>query len=256
MLGIKYDLGFTPPLMNVAGFLGYAPDINSRVDYSNMGAFITHPVSWAPRYPSHGKRLFSFPGGFLLHTGYPNPGVKTVIRNYKDAWQRSPLPVWVHLIGEDPDEVAQMVLLLEDLPGVVGIELGLPPAADSKLVMDLIQASLGELPLMVRITLGRISELAKLIARQFSQVALSLGAPYGKLPQIGSGSIKGRLYGPAIYPQAALALEEILPFDLPVIAAGGVYSAEQARSLLQAGAVAVQLDSVLWRNGITGWQLD
>jgi len=34
---------------------------------------------------------------------------------------------------------------------------------------------------------------------------------------------------------------------LPVIAGGGVYTPEQAQALLDAGALAVQLDSVLWR---------
>jgi dihydroorotate dehydrogenase len=34
--------------------------------------------------------------------------------------------------------------------------------------------------------------------------------------------------------------------DLPIIAAGGVHSAEQINALLSAGARAVQLDSVVW----------
>ena len=49
----------TPPLMNAAGSLGFAPDMRTPVDMSKLGAFITNPISLGPRSPAQGKR---FPG--------------------------------------------------------------------------------------------------------------------------------------------------------------------------------------------------
>jgi dihydroorotate dehydrogenase len=36
---------------------------------------------------------------------------------------------------------------------------------------------------------------------------------------------------------------------VPVIGAGGVYSQAQVESMLAAGALAVQVDAILWRGG-------
>src|SRR5512147_1080331 len=94
----KYGLHFSTPLMNAAGSLGFAPDPYGPTELEQLGVFVTNPVSLAPRSPAHGERVLSYPGGFLLHTGYPNPGLKNVIRRYAAGWSRSSLPVWVHLL--------------------------------------------------------------------------------------------------------------------------------------------------------------
>lgn len=252
----KIDLGLRTPLMNAAGILGFAPVVDPRVDYSCLGAFITHPVSFLPRMPANGVRYLSFPGGFLLHTGLPNPGLKTVIRRYRDAWQRSSIPIWIHLLADEPEHVEQMVLSLEDLPGVAGIELGLSARQNAGEIAPLVGAAQGELPLIVRIPLERVNDLAEAVVNQCPQVVLSLGPGRGKLPVMGSGMQTGRLYGPSVFPQSLMALEQALAYDVPVIAAGGVYSVEQARLMLELGAEAVQLDAVIWRNGLHGWVFD
>jgi dihydroorotate dehydrogenase (NAD+) catalytic subunit len=109
----------------------------------------------------------------------------------------------------------------------------------------------GELPLIVNFPLGAaveswVDKLASLGAS-----ALSLGAPRGllpapRLPGAGVKLVAGRLYGPAILPLALSAVRSLRRQALPVIAGGGVYRKADGEALLAAGAVAVQLDSVLW----------
>ena len=72
---MKYELPFRSPFLNAAGSLGFAPDPHSPLDLSRLGAFITNPVSSQPRTPASGPRYLPFSGGFLLHTGHPNPGL-------------------------------------------------------------------------------------------------------------------------------------------------------------------------------------
>ena len=76
----KFDLAFDPPLMNAAGSLGFAPDRRGPIALEQLGAFVTNPVSLRPRTPAQGARLLPFPGGFLLHSGHPNPGFNRVVR--------------------------------------------------------------------------------------------------------------------------------------------------------------------------------
>jgi dihydroorotate dehydrogenase len=40
---------------------------------------------------------------------------------------------------------------------------------------------------------------------------------------------------------------------LPVIGAGGIYTLEQAQAMLAAGALAVQLDGIIWKEGAGIW---
>jgi dihydroorotate dehydrogenase (NAD+) catalytic subunit len=245
---MKYDLLFDPPLMNAAGTLGFAPDPHGPVDLARLGAFITNPVSLAPRSPAHTPRCLSYPGGFLLHTGYPNPGLERVMRTFGPRWERSTLPVLVHLLAGDPLEVARMVSRLEELPGITGFEVGLPPEVDALTAVEFARAAAGELPVVLRLPMRRAPELAPALVGA-GLAALSLAPPRGALPGPQGALARGRLYGPALFPLTLQALHDLEDCGLPVFAAGGVYHPGQVASLLAAGAVAVQLDAVLWREG-------
>ena len=71
--------------------------------------------------------------------------------------------------------------------------------------------------------------------------------PRGSLPGPGKELLSGRLYGPGIFPLALNTVETLCALGFPVIGAGGVYAKEQALAMLEAGALAVQLDTVLWK---------
>ncbi len=109
----KYDLDISPPVMNAAGTLGYAPQSSDLVNFDQFGAFITNPISLHPRTPARTRRSHSYPGGFLLHSGYPNPGLRAVIKQYSTRWARARLPVIVHLLVHQVEDVQPMVDHLE-----------------------------------------------------------------------------------------------------------------------------------------------
>ncbi len=240
-----FNFSLNTPLLNAAGTLGFSPDLRGDVDLSALGAFVTNPISNRPRTPANGVRLLRYPGGVLLHTGLPNPGLRKVIRQHAARWARAPMPVIAHVLSESPSGVARMVEVLEEVEGVMGIELGLPPFVDAVTARELARAALGELPLIVRIPLELAFSLPETLAG-VGAAAFSLGAPRGSLPASG-GPVEGRLYGPGVYPLALAAVRALAPLEVPIIAGGGVYSPEDARAMLAAGAAAVQLDTVLWR---------
>ena len=249
----KFDLLLDPPLMNAAGSLGFAPDPHGPISLASLGAFITNPVSLGRRSPAHTPQQMDFPGGFLLHTGFPNPGLSEVIRRFRERWVRSPLPVIVHLLVQNPAEIAPAVRRLARLPGVAGIELGLPPDSDSAAAMvfagALAEAAEGELPAILRLPLESAAVLAPSLGTQ-ELAAISLGPPRGALLDQEGRLVRGRLFGPALYPLALAAVHALAGAGAatPVIGAGGVYTPAQAQAMRSAGAMAVQLDSVLWRN--------
>lgn len=242
----KHDLTIKPALMNAAGSLGFSPDLHGSVDWSRLGAFATNPVSLTARTPARGRRFIEFPGGFLLHTGYPNPGITRVVRQYAKHWRHSPLPVIVHLLAGSAEEVSMMTRRLEMVEGVSGLEVGVDGDASIDLVKALTQAACGEYPVIVRLPMERAVELAT-EAINSGATAISLAPSRGLYPTGNGELLKGRMYGPATFPMAFRMVNELTKMNIPVIGAGGVYTQEQAAAMLAEGALAVQLDSVFWR---------
>jgi dihydroorotate dehydrogenase (NAD+) catalytic subunit len=242
----KHDLAFDPPVMNAAGCLGFFPNLHGPIDWGRFGAFVTNPVSLTLRTPAHGSRFEAFPGGFLLHTGYPNPGMAQVLRRHAGHWSRSPLPVIVHLLARDAVEVSKMARRLETVEGVSGLEVGVVSDVSAEMVAALTQAASGELPVIMHLPMERSVALA-CVAIQAGAVAVSLAPPRGIFPAQDGELMQGRLYGPAILPLALRMVHELTQLGIPTIGAGGVYTQEHKKAMLAAGAMAVQLDSLLWR---------
>jgi len=246
----KTELFFEKPIMNAAGTLGFSPDPKSPFDISEFGAFVTNPVSLAPRTPAKGERWIPYPGGFLLHTGYPNPGLKAVIRGHARRWARTKISVIVHLLAQDGHTLGRMVQRLEGVDGVIGIEVGLPPNVDPGLAHEMALAALGELSVIVRIPFESADHTQLLDAIiEAGASAVSLAPPRGALPSENGTLVNGRLYGPGMLPQALAIVQQIAAHGIPIIGSGGVYNRVDVEVLLNAGADAVQLDTVLWQGG-------
>ena len=61
-------------------------------------------------------------------------------------------------------------------------------------------------------------------------------------------TVSGEMFGPGAFPVMLAALLAVKALALPgsLVASGGVHTRQQARDCLQAGADALQLDSLVW----------
>src|SRR5574340_589061 len=242
------ELEIEPGWMNAEGMLGYAPPAIWPLEPPPV-AFVTDPISNRPRSPAADRRCAFYPGGMILHTGWPNPGFHKVTQTYRRRWERSSVPIWVHLLAERPYELDKMVRSLEEVDGVAAVEISLPLNLDDAGCLDLIDAALGELPLVLSVPLDQIRSGLISRAVRLGVSAVSVSAPRGVLPSTGTAAIHGRCYGPGLLPLALQALSCLRDLDVPFIAGCGVYDREVMAVMLKAGAAAVKLDTVLWR----GW---
>lgn len=253
-LPTSLPLDLPSPWLNAAGMLGFAPPAQAWNWPHPQGAFITNPISLKARQPAERRALIPYPGGVLLHSGLPNPGLRRVLRQFAPIWGRSNLPVWPHLFGEPP-EIAEMARILEEVEGVAALEISIPLEAARQEAVALLQAAQGELPLIACLPLQLVHAdwLSDLGFAGAS--ALHLDAPRGILPSgsmpsgsMPSGSlVRGRLYGAGLLPQALEGLQAAQKTGLPVLVGGGIETPADGERLLAAGAFAVVVDLALWK---------
>ncbi|MGE5250180.1 MAG: hypothetical protein ACM3QS_08170 [Bacteroidota bacterium] len=243
---MKRELFFRQPILNAAGSLGFAPDPRAEVNWEELGAFVTNPISLRPRRPAAFPALLEYPGGFLLHTGLPNPGLAAVMEKYRGRWARAGLPVIVHLMADRPEETGRMVRMLEGVENVTAVELSFAPLLADDILFMALEMSRGELPLIMSLSGEQVLRLG---ARALGEgaAAISLSPPRGALEaEPGQGLVVGRLYGPGLFPQSLEVVQASAKLGLPVIGGGGVWGRKQAQAMLEAGALAVQIDASLW----------
>lgn len=247
----KRDLNFRTPLMNAAGTLGFAPEARAAVSWDDFGAFVTNPLSLRPRRPTANPEMITYPGGFLLHTGLPNPGFFAALKKYAPRWAAAKLPIIVNLMADRPEETAQMVQKLENVENIAAAELGFAPLLADDIILLAVEMSLGELPLIVSLPWEQVLSLGPRVI-QAGAIAISIAAPRGALPSLNKSSslVTGRIFGPSLFPQALSIVRDAVRLGLPIIGGTGVYSQNNINAMLQAGAQAVQVDSLLWR----GWK--
>jgi dihydroorotate dehydrogenase (NAD+) catalytic subunit len=243
----KYGLPLPGPVMPAAGVFGFGDAYRDLIPYEKLGALVTNPVSWrrrhaaqAPRFARHGEHV-------IVHTGLPNPGVRRIVRTYAQRWERLAPPIIVHLLTTTPDDVARACGALSGAQSVLGIELGLADDTPPREALALLDAArtASLLPLIVRLPHSGVERLALPLAEAGADALTLTAPPRVRLP----GGVRGRLYGRALFP---LLLHRLTTWgerlSVPIIACGGIASAEEARACLNHGAAAVQIDALLWRD--------
>jgi dihydroorotate dehydrogenase (NAD+) catalytic subunit len=242
---MKRDLYFSSPHLNAAGALGLDPARYLRQEHRlPLGAFVTNPLSLRPRKPTSHPMVMEYPGGFLLHSGLPNPGLDAALKRYARKWTDSPVPVIPHLMADRPEETARMTRRLESIENILAVEFGFAPGLSDDILYYALDMSLGELPLIISLPHEQVLSLGPRLIQQ-GAAAISIAAPRGALFRDGKLT-GGRMYGPALLPRSLEIVHAAARLGMPVIGAGGVYSLEDAQAMLQVGAIAVQFDAALW----------
>lgn len=246
----KVGLSLRSPITPAAGSAGFSNEYTGLIDWRHWGAFVTNPVTARPRKPADDPVTIDLAAAVLIHRGIANPGIRTVIQEHKHAWQRLGVPVIVHVAGTTPDDVAECVVRLVIVEGVGGVELGFRDEEDEGAIAALIAAAVevGGPPVFARLPIAHAAEFASMCVEAGADALVVAAPPRGMLPW-GDGFVSGRVYGRGRLPLSLRAVWETAQrVNVPIIASGGVHAVEDARALLAAGAAAVQIDTLIWRD--------
>jgi dihydroorotate dehydrogenase len=244
---MKRDLYFSKPIMNAAGLLGFSPDFRGFENLGGLkdfGAFVTNPISLRPRTPTAHPSVIEFPGGFLLHSGLPNPGLTAVVKKHAARWNHADIPIIVHLMADRPDETRHMTQMLEGIENVMAVELGFAPLLSDDIILLNLEMCVGELPLIFSLPAEQILRLGPRLM-DGGAAAISISTPRGALMQ-GDKLVTGRLYGRSLFPRSLELVRSAAMLGISIIGAGGVWTEQDAADMLSAGAMAVETDASLW----------
>lgn len=249
---------FQNPILLAAGTAGFGKELDGVVDLDRLGGLVTKAVSLQPRSGNAPPRVAEFPGGMLNSVGLANPGVARVRTEYL-PWlvsRAARAHVLVNVVGFTVEEYGEVISELDGRPGIAAFELnlscpntsagGIEFGADQDCVRRIVSfcRSRTRLPLIAKLSpvLPDIGAMA-LVARDAGADAITaVNTLPGLLfeghrgPRLGHGS--GGVSGPGLLPVGVLAVARIVERTggIPVIGAGGVRSAGDARQYLRAGA--------------------
>lgn len=250
-------LTFRNPLTVASGTFGVMEEYKDFVNYEKLGAVITKTITVKPRKGNPMPRICETASGMLNAIGLQNKGLQDFIENKIPHFAKVDTPLIVNIAGEEPEDFAKLTQSLNRERKVVkALELNLSCPNVEKggasflekrsRISDVIKTvrDLTDMPIFAKLSpeLGDVLAIAddclKAGADGLSLINTLKGMSvdiHRRTPRI--ANVTGGLSGPAIKPVALRYVYEVKKnFKVPVIASGGIMTAEDALEFLIVGA--------------------
>lgn len=270
MINLTVNIGnvqFKNPVTIASGTLGYIKKYAKLSDIKKLGAFVPKTITLKERSGNPSPRIVETASGMMNAIGIENEGLDYFLRNKLPSLEQLGVPLIVSVSGFNPDEFIFLVKALDVQPSISAIELNLscPNLANKKLIAQDAEATASLVhqvknvtrkPIVAKLSpnVTDISEIA-LAAQDGGADAVSLVNTFMAMavdvkrrkPIL--GNITGGLSGPAIKPIALKMVYDVkCRVKVPIIAMGGIMTAEDALEFLITGATMVAVGTANFIN--------
>ncbi|MFC6402554.1 dihydroorotate dehydrogenase [Mammaliicoccus sciuri] len=260
-------LNLKNPIMPASGCFAFGQEFSQFYDLSELGAIMIKAATQFARYGNEAPRVAETASGMINAIGLQNPGVHHIMEHELKYLEQYDVPIIANVAGSTEEEYvyvakhisqASNVHALElniSCPNVKegGIQFGTVPEVAKELTRKV--KAVSEVPVYVKLSpnVTNIVEMAKAIAEYAdgitminTLVGLRIDAKTGK-PII--SNVIGGLSGPAIKPVALRMVYEVSQHvDIPIIAMGGVRTAQDVIDFISVGADAVAVGTANFEN--------
>ncbi|MEB6247305.1 dihydroorotate dehydrogenase [Mammaliicoccus sciuri] len=260
-------LNLKNPIMPASGCFAFGKEFSQFYDLSELGAIMIKAATQYARYGNEAPRVAETASGMINAIGLQNPGVHHIMEHELKYLEQYDVPIIANVAGSTEEEYvyvakhisqASNVHALElniSCPNVKegGIQFGTVPEVAKELTRKV--KAVSEVPVYVKLSpnVTNIVEMAKAIAEYAdgitminTLVGLRIDAKTGK-PII--SNVIGGLSGPAIKPVALRMVYEVSQHvDIPIIAMGGVRTAQDVIDYISVGADAVAVGTANFEN--------
>jgi dihydroorotate dehydrogenase (NAD+) catalytic subunit len=250
------------PVMTASGTFGYGLEFAPYGDLRGLGGIVVKGLSLAPRTGNPMPRIAETPCGMLNAIGLQNCGVEAFLRDKLPRLPFKDVPIVANLYACDADEFAELAGVLSAAEGVAalevniscpnvkagGIAFGQDPSMAGKLT-EAVKKRAGNKPVWVKLSpnVTDIVAIARAAVLGGADVLTCINTLTGLAVDIRSrkprlANVIGGLSGPAIKPVALRCVWQVCQaVSAPVIAVGGISSAEDVLEFILVGAHAVQI---------------
>ncbi|GIM48019.1 dihydroorotate dehydrogenase [Collibacillus ludicampi] len=260
-------LSLKNPVMPASGCFDWYPEHDGPFHPDELGAVVLKSTTLQPRDGNIPIRLAETPSGMLNAIGIPSYGLEGFRTILREKWSRLKTPVIASISAFTPEEYAILARELGKEPTVAALEInlscpnlehGVIPAQDPVLLRECVEAVREATEAMIIAKLSPnvtdIVEMASISESAGADAICLINSIRGmeidiwkKKPILGRGT--GGLSGPAIKPIALAMVYEVCgAVKVPVIGVGGISRAEDAIAFLLAGASAVQVGTISFRD--------
>lgn len=260
------DLGIRAPFTIPSGVVTTAPSVIAAIaKLPQIGFLTTKTLSLRPRAGYREPVIHEYyPGCFVNAVGLANPGADVFLKTMQPLLPlHENKPLVVSIMGENPREFLDCALALDPIADAFELNLSCPHVkgagqsigSDPEAVHEIVRLikTHTKKPVIPKLSpnLGDIAGMAG-ICRDAGADALSLINTVGPgiaLDQDGNpilSNVLGGLSGSGILPIGIKAVREASQaVDLPIIASGGIGSADDVRSYASVGASLFAIGSSL-----------
>lgn len=251
------DLALKNPLTVASGTFGTTDEYAGFVDARKLGAIITKTITVKPRAGNPMPRICETSAGMLNAIGLQNKGLEDFVEHKIPYFKKLGVPLIVSVAGESAEEFGKLAKTFDGLKDVVkALEVnlscpnveaaGIGGMKKQERITDAVKAVRERTDLIVfaKISpeLGDVLEIAgKVIGQGVDGISL-INTLRGMAVDLRTRSSRiakdfGGLSGPAIKPVALRYVYQVKKeFRVPVIASGGLSSAQDALEFLIVGA--------------------
>lgn len=251
-------INFQNPITIASGTFGYVPQYVKTSDIRKLGAFIPKTITLVAREGNPSPRIVETASGMINAIGIENDGLDHFLKHKLPDLAKLKMPLIVSVSAYQHNDFEALVTRLNQEESVSLIELNLScpnlkhtkliaqdPAATHEVVAALKKISAK--PLIAKLS-PNVTDIAAVAfaAQEAGADAVSLVNTFSAMavdvhrrrPVL--GNVTGGLSGPAIKPIALKMVYDVKKrVTIPIIAMGGIMTAEDALEFLIVGATMV-----------------
>ncbi len=261
-------LSLHSPLIAASGTCSFGKELDECGVLPELGAFITKTVTMEPRRGNPPPRICETCAGMINSIGLANPGFDHFRNTIVPELAGRRCTCIVNIGGRNKEEFVRLARSLDESPVPRALELNLSCPNVTAGGMDLSRSpenlarltkavrAVWDRPLWVKLTpnVTDIGELVHAAAENGADAVVTANTYLGmavdwRKRRSRIGRQMGGFSGPAVKPLTLrLTRQAVETNRLPVVASGGVATAEDVLDYLVCGASAVQLGSLLLRD--------
>ncbi len=258
---------FENPVTVASGTFGHSEKYYNLKEVKKLGAITPKTVTLRAQVGNLPPRIAETPSGMLNAIGIENPGADAFIQTKLPALQKTGVPLIVSILGHSDAEFKTLTEKFNVARGISALELNLScpnlgkktlVAQDSKATYRIVKAikKISKYPVIAKLSpnVTDITAIAKAaedagadglsLINTFSGMAIDIQTRRSVL-----GNITGGVSGPAIRPMAVhMVYRTAQEAKIPIIAMGGIMTADDALQYIIAGATMVAVGTANFIN--------